>query len=440
MVGFWLLPRRARLWWLLGASLVFYASWNATHVPGLLLLIGANYALGLAAGGRHGRSATIVAIVLDLAVLGIFKYLDVTLGGGASIVSWLTGEPVDWGGLGLILPLAISFVTFTLIGYVVDVHRGARPERDPLRFALFIAFFPRVIAGPIMRGHQFLPQLRFERGFSLAMLDMAVPLLIGGLLKKVTADQLAPIVRDGFGDVGGHSSLALVVIAITLTFWLYLDFAGYTDLARGSARLLGIGLSRNFVWPYRSLSMGEFWRRWHMTLGAWLRDYVYFPLGGSRRGSLRTYLNLMLTWSFAGLWHGAGLTYVAWGTLQGIALSINRWWLHARLYRPLPLVLSWLLTFTFVVFARIPFAAPDLSTAADYVVSMLVPQPGTGPSLILVAALGVGILGQWPGWERLARRLAPRRTGRRWLAYGVAAALALILLPTGAPDFIYQQF
>jgi alginate O-acetyltransferase complex protein AlgI len=438
--GHWLLPRRLRTAWLLGASLLFYASWNVGYVPGFLLLIGANYALGLAAAGRHAKLATITAVVLDLAILGLFKYLDMALGGSASLISLVTGEAVEWGGLGLVLPVAISFVTFTLVAYVVDVYRGAAPERDPLHFAVFIAFFPRVLAGPIMRGGQFLPQLRFRRSFSSALVHMAIPLLVSGLLKKALADQLGPVVRDGFSHTDSYSSLALLAIATAWTFQLYLDFAGYTDLARGSARLLGIGISRNFEWPYRSLSMAEFWRRWHMTLGAWLRDYLYFPLGGSRHGGARTYLNLMLTMTLAGLWHGAGLGFVAWGALQGIGLSVNRWWRRLPAHPVLPVVVSWAITFLFVVLARIPFVAPDLAAAAGFYLRLLVPHDGVLPSLALVIALAVGIGGQWTGWPRLARRLAPRRTARRWLAYGVAAAIALLLLPSGSADFIYQQF
>ena len=439
-LGYWLLPRRLRLWWLFGASLLFYATWNIGYVPGFLILIGANYLLGLAAAGRHAKAATITAVVLDLIILGVFKYLDFALDGSASLITAITGESVEWGGLSLLLPLAISFVTFTLIAYVVDVYRGQEPERDPLRFALFIAFFPRVLAGPIMRGQQFLPQTRFRRGFSLPLLHMAIPLLVTGLFKKSMADQLGPIVRDGFADAGSFSSLALLAIATAWTFQLYLDFAGYTDMARGSARLLGFGMPRNFDWPYRALSMADFWRHWHMTLGAWLRDYLYFPLGGSRRGDIRTYVNLMITMTLAGMWHGAGLGFAVWGVFQGIGLSVNRWWRRLPSHPVLPVVLSWAITFGFVVLARVPFVAPDLRAAGEFYARMLVPHEGAMPSLTLVLALTVLIVGQWTGWDRLARRLAPRRSARRWLAYGVALAVAIVILPSGVPDFIYQQF
>jgi alginate O-acetyltransferase complex protein AlgI len=440
VAGYWVLPRRFRLIWIFGASLLFYASWNVGYLPGLLLLIGANYGLGLAAAGPHAKAATIGAVVLDLSVLGLFKYLDFAIGSSASLLGFFSAEPVDLGALGLVLPIAISFVTFTLIGYVVDVYRGTRPERDILHFAVFIAFFPRVLAGPIMRGHEFLPQLRFRRRFSLALLHMAVPLLVTGLFKKALGDQLGPIVRDGFGDAGSFSALALLAIATAWSFQLYLDFAGYTDIARGSARLVGIGMPGNFDWPYRSLSMAEFWRRWHITLGTWLRDYIYFPLGGSRRGDVRTSANLVVTMTLAGLWHGAGGGYVLWGLLQGIGLAVNRWWRRLPGHPTLPVALSWLLAFSFIVLSRVPFVAPDLEAAAAFYVGIFTLQEGALPSLALVVVLAIGIGGQWVGWERLARRLAPRRTARRWLAYGGAVAVAVILMPAGSPDFIYQQF
>ena len=177
------------------------------------MLIVANYLLGLAAAGPRARVAAAAAVVLDLAVLGSFKLLDALPGGGTSLLAWLTGRAVDWGALDIVLPVAISFVSFTLIAYVVDVCRGAPPERDLLHFAVFVAFFPRILAGPIVRGHEFLPQLRFRSSFGLAVVHMAVPLLVTGLLKKAVADQLAPVVRDGFVHLADYGSLALLSIA-----------------------------------------------------------------------------------------------------------------------------------------------------------------------------------------------------------------------------------
>ena len=271
---------------------------------------------------------------------------------------------------------------------------------------------------------------------------MAVPLLVTGLLKKALADQLAPVVSDGFVHTDRYGSLALLAIATAWTFQLYLDFAGYTDLARGSARLLGIGMPRNFEWPYRSLSMAEFWRRWHITLGTWLRDYLYFPLGGSRHGDLRTSLNLIVTMTLAGLWHGVGLGLRRRGApCRASGFAVNRWWRRLPGHPVLPVLVSWAITFGFIVLARIPFVAPDLDAAGRLLRGLLVPSGDDLPSLALVVSPG--------GRHRrpVDGLAAPRSvawcrgaSARRWLAYGLALAAAMALLPSGSADFIYQQF
>jgi alginate O-acetyltransferase complex protein AlgI len=322
---YWLLPRRAGLLWLLIASFVFYASWNPIYVPGFLLWIGANFGLGLMAAGSHRRLAVALAVVLDLGLLALFKYADWALGTSWSVLSWLTGSGMSYSPLGLVLPLAISFVTFTMLAYIFDTFRGAQPERNLFRFSLFITFFPHLIAGPIMRGRELLPQLRHPRRFSVLHLRVAAPMLVSGLIKKTMGDALAPSVQRVFGDPAAHSTLALWLGALAFAFQIFLDFSGYTDLALGSATLLGFHLPANFNWPYRSLSIRDFWRRWHMTLSRWLRDYLYIPLGGSRHGRARTYLALMVTMVLGGLWHGAGLTFLVWGTWHGVGLAVNRW-------------------------------------------------------------------------------------------------------------------
>ena len=443
MAGYWLLPRSARRWWLLAASILFYASWNLLYVPGLLGIIVANHLLAQRIATRTGsarRRSLAIAVCLDLGVLGVFKYLDWVLGGSSSIVRWVTGRQVELGSLGLILPLSISFVTFTILAYVIDVYRGRVPERRLSNVALFITFFPHLVAGPIVRAHELLPQVRHPRPFRGAYLVDAAPQLSGGLLKKAVADQLAPAVGVALAHPGQLSSGALAVTLVAYTFQLYLDFSGYTDLALGSARLMGIRLPRNFDWPYRSSSMSEFWGRWHMTLSRWLRDYVFFPLGGTRRGERRTTINIMATMILCGLWHGAGLTFIVWGALQGAALAVHRWWRRRTGHPVMPVLLAWAITFTFVCLVRIFFVAPDLASALRYLRALLSFQEGVAAPPLLVAAVIIGIIGQWPALERLFRRIAPAGTGRRWAAVGGAFAAGLVLLPTGAPDFIYFAF
>jgi alginate O-acetyltransferase complex protein AlgI len=443
VTAYWLIPARARRWWLLGASLTFYASWNLSYVPGLVGLIVINHAVARRMADRSGavqRRLLAFIVVVDLAVLGLFKYLDWLLGSTASVFGWLTGRDVELGALGLILPLSISFVTFTLLAYVIDVYRGRSPERRFSNVALFITFFPHLVAGPIVRASELLPQVRHPRPFRSLYFAEAAPLLAAGLLKKAVADQLAPAVGVALEDPARLSSAALLVSLVGYTFQLYLDFGGYTDLALGSARLMGYRLPRNFDWPYRSSSMSQFWGHWHMTLSRWLRDYVFYPLGGSRLGERRTTINIMATMVLCGLWHGAGLTYIVWGALQGAALSVHRWW-RRRPSRPIiPVLAAWAITFGFVVLVRIFFVAPDLAAALRYLREMFSFQGGIPPEPLLVAAVAVGIVGQWPFLERLARRAMPPGSTRRWAAIGGAFAVALLLLPTGGPAFIYFDF
>ena len=213
---------------------------------------------------------------------------------------------------------------------------------------------------------------------------------MGGLLKKTVADQMHPAVAAAFEMPERYSTMGLTVAAIAFTFQLYLDFAGYTDIALGSAWLLGFRLPQNFDWPYRATSMAEFWSRWHMTLGRWLRDYIYFPLGGSRKGNLRAYANLMITMTVAGLWHGAGLTYLVWGALQGVALCINRWWKNLPGSFLLPTLLAWGMTFAFVVFVRIFFISDSLEQSFDFLANVISFHGGRSMPLWITVGVVVG--------------------------------------------------
>jgi D-alanyl-lipoteichoic acid acyltransferase DltB (MBOAT superfamily) len=343
--------------------------------------------------------------------------------------------------VGLILPLAISFVTVTLLAYVFDIGRGARPERSPLRFGLFVSFFPHLIAGPIMRAHEFLPQVRHPRPFSTTYFAVAAPLLIGGLAKKTLGDQLAPRVMPVFNDPAAYSTVGLWLGVIAFGFQIYLDFSGYTDMALGSAALLGFRLPRNFDWPYRAGSAQEFWRRWHMTLSRWLRDYVYIPLGGSRHGRARTYVALMTTMTLGGLWHGAGLTFVIWGIWHGVGLSVHRWWRERPSPIPLPTLGAWALTFGFVMLGWVFFRAASLDDALVMIRGMLTPQSGrlgfTRPEILFLAA---AVIAQWPLIADWTRAAAPAGSLRRYAAYGTLLLATLLALPVTRLDFIYFQF
>jgi alginate O-acetyltransferase complex protein AlgI len=439
--GYWVLPRRARHWWLLGASLFFYGTWNLVYVPGFLVLIGFNHWMGHLAARPDGRRWMIVAVSFDLALLGVFKYLDWVLGSTWSVVGAITGREVELGTLGLILPLAISFVTFTFVAYIVDVHRGRPPEQSLLRFATFVMYFPHLVAGPIMRAREFLPQLHHWRPFKGRLFVEGAPLLLTGMLKKSCADLLAPTVADAMADPGRFSSLGLAIAATAFTFQLYLDFSGYTDIALGSARLMGFRLPQNFDWPYRSTNMSDFWKRWHITLGRWLRDYLYFPLGGSKKGSIRAYVNLMVTMTLAGLWHGAGWTFILWGFWQGVALCAYRFWKRKGDRVPhMPVWLGWAVTFVFVVMVRIFFVADSLDQALDYLREMFTPHGGDLPATWVIVAVGLGMLAQWTWVADTFRKVALSGQNRRLLTYGTTFALVVFLLPVVAPAFIYFEF
>ncbi|MBX3029892.1 MAG: MBOAT family protein [Chloroflexi bacterium] len=449
VLAYWAMPRPWGRYLLVAASFVFYASWNALYVPGFMVLILANYVLGLlAAQPERRRLAVGLAVVVNIGLLALVKYLDWVLGSTAGLVEMVTGQPADWGVLGIVLPLAISFVTFTQLAYVIDIGRGAAPERHLGRYALFVSFFPHLIAGPIMRGHEFLPQVARPRSFSPRLLLIGGPLLVTGLFKKTLGDTLAPTADLAFTDPTDGRTLVLWIGLVAFAFQILLDFSGYTDMALGSAWLLGFRLPPNFDWPYRAQSIQEFWHRWHQTLSRWLRDYVYIPLGGNRKGRVRTYVNLFLTMVLGGLWHGAGLTFLLWGAWQGLGLVVNRWWTQARRARErpgLPTLLAWALTFGFVCLGWILFRSPDLATAMAYLKGMVLPQGallrlGDSVQPITVVVIVLCVVGQWPGWVRLGRRLAPPLTSRRALAYGMAGATAIMLIPAQAVSFIYFQF
>jgi alginate O-acetyltransferase complex protein AlgI len=441
VVVYWLLPRRPGRWFLIAASLVFYGSWNALYVPGFMVLLAANWGFGQLAVTRP-RLAVVGALVLDLGLLATFKYLDWLIGSSAGVLAFILGEPPEWGLLGLVLPLAISFVTFTMLAYVFDIARGSRPEPNLGRFALFVVFFPHLIAGPIMRGYEFLPQVRHPRPLALVHFRLALPLLVGGFIKKVLGDNLAPSVNAVFAEPDTFATPFLWVGILAFAFQIYLDFSGYTDIALGSAHLLGFRLPRNFDWPYRAASIQDFWRRWHMTLSRWLRDYLYFPLGGSRHGRARTYLALLLTMLLGGLWHGAGWTFLIWGLWHGAGLALHRWWQRDRA-RPLPIPapFGWLMTFVFVLIGWVFFRAESLPAALSLLArSVSFDLSGEQLPLAVTALCAVLLIGQWPGWARIFTRLAPAGSARRYLAYGTATAAAVMLMPVQTVSFIYFQF
>ena len=329
----WLLRWRHWAWklFVLLASYVFYGSWDRRFVFLIFLSSVLNYAAARALY-RQGperqtgrRAVLLAALVFNLGLLGVFKYYGFFV---ESLNEALRGA--GFGGrlpfVEVIVPVGISFFTFQAISYVVDVYRGSLAPGRWLDFAVYLAFFPHLVAGPIVRASEFLPQLNVPRTLLPRNATRAALLIGRGLFKKVVISSYVAtaIVDPVFGVPGQHSSPEILLAIYGYAVQIYADFSGYTDIAIGIALLLGIGFPQNFDRPYSAVSMQDFWRRWHMTLSRWLRDYLYIPLGGSRHGTLATYRNLMLTMALGGLWHGASLTFLAWGVFHGIGLALER--------------------------------------------------------------------------------------------------------------------
>ena len=336
-VGNWLLMPRQRVWkpFMLLVSFVFYGWWDWRFVLLLALSAVANqffarWIAGLPPRGSGRKWALAAAVAANLGVLGVFKYYGFFVTSAVDFLGTLHLN-ADLPLLRILLPIGISFLTFRVLSYVIDVYRGTLRPASLIDFSVYVAFFPYLAAGPIARASEFLPQLGGPRDPRRVDTSRAFFLIFGGLVKKMLiADYLATHIVNGvFTTPGQYSSLEVLLGIVGYSVQIYCDFSAYADIAIGISLLLGFELPDNFNAPYTAASVQDFWRRWHMTLSRWLRDYLYIPLGGSRKGRARTYVNLMITMVLGGLWHGAGWTFVFWGFLYGVALIVE----HARVDR-----------------------------------------------------------------------------------------------------------
>ncbi len=432
-------PIAWRRYVLLAASYYFYARWNGWYVVFLFALTASDFIIALALQRRSGRSRQTLltaGIAANLAFLGTFKYANFSTG----TVSALLGMHRDPWLVSWIVPIGISFHTFQSISYLVDVHRGKTPAiRDPWDYGLYLAFFPQLLSGPIVRAGLFFGELFHWRLPSSSDIAYAGARIAFGLFKKVAiADQFGPIVDSYFAAVGSHPGAAAAWTAIfAFSVQIYFDFSAYSDIAIGTARLFGFVFPENFNLPYLATSVTEFWHRWHMTLSTWLRDYLYIPLGGSRDGRWATLRNLMITMLLGGLWHGAQWTFVAWGGLHGAYLVFER----ATKVRP-----GVLPTFAAVTLAWVLFRAQSFSQALGIYRALF--AGGAGPSMITgwCAVLTFAIL------AFAAVRLALGKRTASWTWNGLpqiaqAGTIAALLLGVellswpGAPaTFIYFKF
>ncbi len=478
LFGFFLLARHGTglaLAWLTLASLFFYAWWSPVWLPLMLASIAFNLlAARTIAGHAFGRALLFGAIAINLAALAYFKYSAFL----ADNLAWLAGSSLRWEAGEL--PLGISFFTFTQIAFLVDVHQRKTSDFHPLRYGLFVTYFPHLIAGPILHHKEMMPQFarpdifRFD---AARLADGGVIFILGLFKKTVLADAFGGYARPAFAAAANNplSFFESWGAALSYTLQIYFDFSGYSDMAIGLALMIGITLPMNFHSPYKARNIAEFWRRWHITLSRFLRDYLYIPLGGNRRGPVRQQLNLMTTMLLGGLWHGAGWTFVIWGGLHGLYLAVfHAWQRVAAHWQPttnqwataVTVPLAWLATFLAVVVAWVFFRAENLRAASSILRGMAGQQGALLPDQIVAlfpalnhVATGVGkvpfladgtvmgcvemmvmiVLGM--GLVLCAPTLPDMKPRLRYLLVVPCAALALQRVIYGeSSEFLYYQF
>lgn len=440
---FWTIPGFFRKHWLVAASIFFYGYWSLPFLVHFLAVVLVSYALIQWMIARKSRFAFVLAIVLNVGNLFLFKYTNSFLQYASDWFGW-SGALVWKESLGIFLPLAISFYTFQIIAFLVDVWRGEIKEASLLRFSVFILFFPQLIAGPIMRHRDFYYQMDHPE-FSEQKTWDGLYLIIQGIIKKVfIADGVASIINPVWANPGAYDSVAIWAAVLGFSAQVYADFSGYTDMARGLAKMLGYEIPENFTAPYFSTTFAELWRRWHITLATWLRDYLYIPLGGSRAGAFRTNANLIIVMSLGGLWHGDTYNFFLWGFLHGVFLVVER---LLGLSRPSERWAfrwaQWLVVISGWVAGSIFFRAADLSTVGMVFQGMFSSASGMGLEHMdrvyqfLLLAMGFQFL-------RLRGSIFQKipAGSHKWLVAALAIILfyAIVRIDRPSEEFIYFQF
>ena len=467
---YWAFAHHARIAMslLLGASLLFYACWN----PYYLILIINSSLVDFVTGGMIDRSNDVVrrkrlmltSVIYNLSILGIFKYFNFfmqSFDDAVTHLEWwdyfMLGETYLPGGrLAALLPVGISFFTFQSMSYTIDIYRGnLKPVKSFSHYLLFVSFFPQLVAGPIVRARDLLPQLLERPPVSREMSGRGLYLIVLGLFKKIAiADYLAiNLVDRVFTTPEGYSSIESLFGVYGYALQIYCDFSGYSDIAIGSALLLGFNFPDNFRTPYQSKNLQEFWRRWHISLSSWLRDYLYISLGGNRKGAKRTYFNLLMTMVLGGLWHGAGWNFIIWGILHGGALALHRLWhekgSHVAWYQNIKDTQAWtiaslIFTFHYVCFAWIFFRAPTFGEASRVIGQIFVGGWGlvninTHLALVLIGGFLLHSCSQ-NFFQKTIERFTALTPLPQALTLFVSALIIRQLAVSEAVPFIYFQF
>ena len=464
VLAYFFLPFRFRWIWLLVSSYYFYMVWNPVYALVIVLLTTIDYFAGLRMGAaqdkRQRKKYLLGSIAANLGLLFTFKYFNFFNASLKTVFDWF-GWSYQVPGFHLLLPLGISFHTFQALSYTIEVYRGNKePERHFGKFALFIVFFPQLVAGPIERSTSLLPQIHERHSFDYDRVVNGLKLMFWGFFKKIViADRLADVVNTVYNNPHDYSGLSLIAATYFFAFQIYCDFSGYSDIAIGAAEVMGFKLMENFRQPYLSQSIAEFWRRWHISLSTWFRDYLYFPLGGNRVATGRWVFNIMTVFLISGLWHGANGTFVIWGGLHGIYMLGSRWTqdLRDRVAAALGLervpglrgFLRTVITFHLVSFAWIFFRANTIDDAF-YIVRNLFVNVQTNSKEIgldslefsLVITLIIFLFAMdWRQTKGSIRAVLARQPFfLRWALY-TAGSCALIALGVFTSNkFIYFQF
>jgi alginate O-acetyltransferase complex protein AlgI len=443
---YWTIPGTWKKPFLIGASYYFYGAWDFRFVALLICTTGVDFVCGRlvhdAATLRRKKLFLALSLTANLTALGFFKYFNFFTDTFCSLLGIS-----DSLGVSIILPVGVSFYTFQSMSYTIDIFRGRLKPATVIDYFLFVSFFPQLIAGPIVRACQFLPQETVDKKFSIDDLALGLSLFLRGFVKKVLfADLLARAVDPVFADPGSFSSGACLLAVYGFAFQIYWDFSGYTDMARGAAKTLGYDLPINFNLPYTSKSFGEFWRRWHISLSSWLRDYLYISLGGNRHGTLKTLRNLFITMALGGLWHGAHWHFVLWGIFHGALLACERViaMIASKSMRAtscMGAAIRRVVVFHCVCAGWVLFRCPNLTKAKNLVETVFQGSWGIGKAqIILLIALSLFI-----AWEILSSMAESGRFSNgamvrlRSVLSGAAVALAFLYSTTSAP-FLYFQF